>query len=278
MMTNPTCEYCISIIFIYYNSLQADATLERESHLRDHKISLEGEVMNLSKQLSDLKKTYAKIRDQQRVDNQQLDATKKSAARLEVALQSARSELKRERQSAEANQLRHERAMAAVHQTVEDLTSSKKKALKAMENQVTAHREKVASTQREMMSLQDKFDLMELESQKRLGAERLASGLCNWQRTRLHTAFGSMKTFLEMSRSTELLTERHAVVLQDQKILAEEDKENTCRLLLSEYRENKEKAMHEFAKHHRYVHIFEKGRGNASCFFCLFVLHIYYKQ
>lgn len=97
---------------------QADATLERESHLRDHKISLEGEVMNLGKQLSDLKKTYAKIRDQQRIDVQQLDATKKSAARLEVALQSARSELKRERQSNEAQQLRHERAMAAVHQTV----------------------------------------------------------------------------------------------------------------------------------------------------------------
>ena len=108
---------------------QADATLERESHLRDHKISLEGEVMNLSKQLTDLKKSYAKIRDQQRVDVQQLDATKKSAARLEVALQSARSELKRERQSNEANQLRHERAMAAVHQTVQDLSSSKKKAI-----------------------------------------------------------------------------------------------------------------------------------------------------
>ena len=42
--------------------------------------------------LEELKKENSKI------DIQQLDATKKSAARLEVALQSARSELKRERQ------------------------------------------------------------------------------------------------------------------------------------------------------------------------------------
>ena len=79
------------------------------------------------------------MRDQQRVDMQQLDATKKSAARLEVALQSARSELKRERAANEAQQMRHERAMAAVHQTVQDLTAAKKKALAAMEAQMAAH-------------------------------------------------------------------------------------------------------------------------------------------
>ena len=229
---------------------QAEATLERESHLRDHKISLEGEVMNLSKQLSDLKATYAKIRDQQRVDVQQLDATKKSAARLEVALQSARSELKRERESNEAQQLRHERAMAAVHQTVQDLTTSKKNALRSMEEQVKAHVEKVATTQREMLLLQNQFDVVQRDQQQRLGAERIGHALCVWQKTRVHSAFGTFKTFLTLDRHREMLEERHKMNMKDATILAEEDKENTCRLLLEEYRKNKDEAMHEFSKHH----------------------------
>ena len=90
-------------------------TSDRESQLRDHKISLEGEVLNLSRQLTDLKKAYAKLRDQQRVDVSQLEATKKSAARMEVALQSTREELRREKAASESSQRRHERAMAAVH-------------------------------------------------------------------------------------------------------------------------------------------------------------------
>ena len=237
---------------------QADATLERESQLRDHKISLEGEVMNLGKQLSDLKKTYAKIRDQQRVDVQQLDATKKSAARLEVALQSARSELKRERQSNEAQQLRHERAMAAVHQTVQDLTTSKKKALASMELQVKAHMEKVGVTQREMLSLRDQFDAVQRDHQRRLGAERIATCLCVWQKTRLHCAFGVLKSFLTLDRHRELLEGKHALDLKDQDALHQEDKEETCRLLLAEYRTNKDQAMAEFSRHHS-LQLYEKA-------------------
>ena len=237
---------------------QADATLERESHLRDHKISLEGEVMNLSKQLTDLKKNYAKIRDQQRVDVQQLDATKKSAARLEVALQSARSELKRERQNNEAQQLRHERAMAAVHQTVQELTASKKAALASMESQVKAHMEKVGLTQREMLELRDQFDVVQRDHQQRLGAERLGTLLCVWQKTRLHSAFGVMKSFLTLDRQREVMTARFAVDMKDAEALAEEDKENTCRLLLEEYRKNKDQAMAEFARHHS-VELYEKA-------------------
>jgi hypothetical protein len=237
---------------------QADATLERESHLRDHKISLEGEVMNLSKQLTDLKKSYAKIRDQQKIDVQQLDATKKSAARLEVALQSARSELKRERQSNEAQQLRHERAMAAVHQTVQDLTASKKAALASMESQVKAHMEKVSLTQREMLALRDQFDVVQRDHQKRLGAERIATCLCVWQKTRLNTAFGVMKSFLTLDRHAKLMEAKHEMDLKDQEALHLEDKENTCKLLLDEYRKNKDEAMAEFAKHHS-AQLYEKA-------------------
>ena len=64
-----------------------------ESQLRDHKIS-EGEVLNLSRQLTDLKKAYAKVRDQQR-GCFSARGNEKSAARMEVALQSTREELQR---------------------------------------------------------------------------------------------------------------------------------------------------------------------------------------
>ena len=57
------------------NREENSKTVQRESVLRDSKIALEGEVLNLSKQLADLKKSYAKLRDQHRVDVGQLDAT-----------------------------------------------------------------------------------------------------------------------------------------------------------------------------------------------------------
>ncbi len=229
---------------------EAEATLERESHLRDHKISLEGEVLNLSKQLTDLKRSYAKLRDQQRVDMQQLDATKKSAARLEVALQAARSELKRERQANESQQKRHERAMAAVHQTVTDLSAAKKAAIESMEKQVSLHMEKVGATQRDMLKLRDQFDLAQLENQRRLGAERISACLHAWQRTRRHAAFATWKGFLTLDRHREALEARHAQEVQDLRDDHMEDKENTCKMLLEEYRRNKDEAMAEFARHH----------------------------
>ena len=229
---------------------EAEATLERESHLRDHKISLEGEVLNLSKQLTDLKKTYAKLRDQQRIDVQQLDATKKSAARLEVALQSARSELKRERASNESQQLRHERAMAAVQQTVENMTAAKKEALSAMEKRLNAQVAKVGATQREMLQLRERFDLVRNEHQRRLGAERLGNALCAWQRARKASGFAQWKSFLTLDRFREVREAQHDQAMKDAAEDALEDKENACKLLLEEYRKNKDQAMAEFARHH----------------------------
>ena len=73
-----------------------------------------------------------------------------------------------------------------------------------MEKQVKAHMEKVGQTQRDMLHLQDQFDTIQLDHQKRLGAERIATALCIWQRTRLHAAFGTMRSFLTLDRQREL--------------------------------------------------------------------------
>jgi len=88
-----------------------------------------------------------------------------------------------------------------------------------MEKQVKAHMEKVGQTQRDMLHLQDQFDTIQLDHQKRLGAERIATALCIWQRTRLHAAFGTMRSFLTLDRQREFLKEKHTMDMNDAAII-----------------------------------------------------------
>ena len=76
------------------------------------------------------------------------------------------------------------------------------------------------------------------------------AALCVWQRTRKHAGFAQWKAFLTLDRFREVTDARHEEAMKDAAEDALEDKESTCKLLLEEYRRNKDQAMAEFARHH----------------------------
>ena len=218
-------------------------TVQRESMLRDAKIALEGEVLNLSKQLADLKKSYAKLRDQHRVDVGQLDATKQSASRLEVALQTARSTLKREKASAESAQKRHERAMAAIQQTVKEMSDAKNAAIASAEEQIKSNMAKVSATQREMLRLKDNMKFEKRQHQKLIASERMTNSLQKWLYNRAKNMLDKWKEATLIQRVSDMKTEEFNKTLEEERIKAKHDKDRTCELLLEEYRLNKDGAI-----------------------------------
>ena len=225
------------------NREENSKTVQRESMLRDSKIALEGEVLNLSKQLADLKKSYAKLRDQHRVDVGQLDATKQSASRLEVALQTARSTLKREKASAESAQKRHERAMAAIQQTVKEMSDAKNAALASADEQIKSNMAKVSATQREMLRLKDSMRFEKRQHQKLIASERMTNSLQKWLDNRKKSILDKWKAETISMRVVELKTNEFEKELEQERIRAKQDKDRTCELLLEEYRLNKDGAI-----------------------------------
>ena len=225
------------------NREENSKTVQRESMLRDSKIALEGEVLNLSKQLADLKKSYAKLRDQHRVDVGQLDATKQSASRLEVALQTARSTLKREKASAESAQKRHERAMAAIQQTVKEMSDAKNAALASADEQIKSNMAKVSATQREMLRLKDTMRFEKRQHQKLIASERITNSLQKWLDNRKKSMLDKWKAKTISMRVAELKTDEFDKELEQERIRAKQDKDRTCELLLEEYRLNKDGAI-----------------------------------
>ena len=225
------------------NREENSKTVQRESMLRDSKIALEGEVLNLSKQLADLKKSYAKLRDQHRVDVGQLDATKQSASRLEVALQTARSTLKREKASAESAQKRHERAMAAIQQTVKEMSDAKNAALASADEQIKSNMAKVSATQREMLRLKDTMRFEKRQHQKLIASERITNSLQKWLDNRKKSMLDKWKAETISMRVVELKTNEFDKELEQERIRAKQDKDRTCELLLEEYRLNKDGAI-----------------------------------
>ena len=201
------------------------------------------EVLNLSKQLADLKKSYAKLRDQHRVDVGQLDATKQSASRLEVALQTARSTLKREKASAESAQKRHERAMAAIQQTVKEMSDAKNAALASADEQIKSNMAKVSATQREMLRLKDSMRFEKRQHQKLIASERMTNSLQKWLDNRKKSMLDKWKAETISMRVAELKTNEFDKELEQERIRAKQDKDRTCELLLEEYRLNKDGAI-----------------------------------
>jgi chromosome segregation ATPase len=218
-------------------------TVKRESMLRDTKIALEGEVLNLSKQLADMKKSYAKLRDQHRVDVGQLDATKQSASRLEVALQNARSTLKREKNAAESAQTRHERAMAAIQQTVKEMSDAKNAAIRSAEEQIKSNMAKVSATQREMLVLKDAMKHENRQHQKLIATERMVNGLQIWLMNRSKEKFDKWKQAFYTAKLAEHKDAEYKIALEKERQQAKQDKDRTCALLLEEYRQNKDSAI-----------------------------------
>eukprot|EP00943_MAST-04B_sp_MAST-4B-sp1_P009182 g9182.t1 len=218
-------------------------TVQRESMLRDAKIALEGEVLNLSKQLADLKKSYAKLRDQHRVDVGQLDATKQSASRLEVALQTARSALKREKASAESAQKRHERAMAAIQQTVKEMSDAKNAAIASAEEQIKSNMAKVSATQREMLRLKDDMKFEKRQHQKLIASERMTNSLQKWLLYRKKNTLDQWKEATLVMQISEMKSREFEKIMKAERAKAKEDKDRTCELLLEEYRLNKDGAI-----------------------------------
>ena len=224
------------------NREENSKTVQRESMLRDSKIALEGEVLNLSKQLADLKKSYAKLRDQHRVDVGQLDATKQSASRLEVALQTARSTLKREKASAESAQ-KPRRAMAAIQQTVKEMSDAKNAALASADEQIKSNMAKVSATQREMLRLKDSMRFEKRQHQKLIASERMTNSLQKWLDNRKKSILDKWKAETISMRVVELKTNEFEKELEQERIRAKQDKDRTCELLLEEYRLNKDGAI-----------------------------------
>ena len=218
-------------------------TIQRESGLRDSKIALDGEVLNLSKQLADLKKSYAKLRDQHRVDVGQLDATKQSASRLEVALQNARGTLKREKNAADSAQKRHERAMAAIQQTVKEMSDAKNAAISAADEQIKSNMAKVSATQREMLALKDHMKYEKGQHQKLIATERMGNALQGWLLRRSKEKFDHWRVQTNIEKVSEIKENSFQTRLEEEKRRAKLDKDRTCALLLEEYRHNKDSAI-----------------------------------
>ena len=133
--------------------------------------------------------------------------------------------------------------MAAIQQTVKEMSDAKNAALTSADEQIKSNMAKVSATQREMLRLKDTMRFEKRQHQKLIASERITNSLQKWLDNRKKSMLDKWKAETISMRVVELKTNEFEKELEQERIRAKQDKDRTCELLLEEYRLNKDGAI-----------------------------------
>ena len=209
---------------------------------QDH-ISLQGEVQQLRQSLADATTSLERSRDQQRQLQAALEVKANSTARLEEELANAKKQSLAAQVAAGQAATRHQSSLAAAQAAVKEITAQKDKEIGELRWELSAKLSKVSETQRGMIDLRAQLEAGFRDRQRSQGAERLFRAVERWASHRRRTALQAWRVNVVVERRAAEQAKVHDLALLEARSSAQADKEKACRMLLTEFRENKKLAV-----------------------------------